>query len=376
MKLIAHTTILSASFALIMGGGLRPAVAEISAEDVLQEEAPVSDVIEISLEGDGANVDNAQRFIPQGPEAGTELFPPNPRPGGCYARVLSPAQYKTETIQMLKREASQRLEILPAKFKTVEETIVVKEASEKLVIVPATYEWTEEKVMVKPAFQKLEAVPAQFDVVSEQVIDKPAHVVWERGRGLIEKVNFATGEIVCLKEIPATYKTVTKRILKNPATTRTIEVPAEYKIVKKRLMKTPPIAKPVEIPEETTVQNVLQKVEPATVKRTPIPEEFQTFTKRIRVSEEKMAWKPVLCETNTTPQVLRQLQHSLKEKGFNPGPIDGTIGASTMKAILAFQKDQGLSIGGLTMDTFRALKVKLPWLSESKMINTGGELRQ
>ena len=137
-------------------------------------------------------------LFPQGAESGTELFPPNARPGGCYARVLEPAQYHTEKIRMLKSEASERLVSIPAKFETVEQTIVVKEAAEKLVIVPATYEWVQEKVMVKPAFDKLESVPAQYEMVSEKVIDKPAHVVWEKGRGLIEKVDFGTGEIVCV----------------------------------------------------------------------------------------------------------------------------------------------------------------------------------
>ncbi len=313
-----------------------------------------------------------QNFVPQGPESGSELFPPNPQPGGCYARVLVPAQYQTETIQVLKSEASERLEIIPAMFETIEETLVVQEAAERLEVIPATYEWVEEQVMVRPAFEKLENVPAEYELVSEKVVDKPAHVVWEKGRGLIEKVDFATGEIVCLKEIPATYRTVTKRVLKTPASTRTVEIPAEYATVKRRVMKTPPTTRTIAIPEETKVQKVQKVLSPATVKRIPIPEEHQSYTKRMKVAEERMAWKPVLCETNTTPQVLRQLQHSLKEQGFDPGPVDGALGAETMKAVVAFQKEQGLTIGGLTAETLQALKLDLPWIAETIAIDTGG----
>jgi hypothetical protein len=282
---------------------------------------------------------------------------------------------------MLKSEASERLEIIPARFEMVEETLVTQEASEKLEVIPATYEWVEEQVLVKPAFTKLVALSAEYETVSEQVIDKPAHVLWEKGRGLIEKVDFGTGEIVCLKEVPATFRTVTKQVLKSPATTQAIEVPAEYKtvkrrLVKRRLVKTPPTTKTIKIPEQTKVQKSLKEVEAATVRRIAIPEEFQTFTKRIKVSEEAMAWKPVLCETNTTPQIVQQLQHSLKEQGFNPGPVDGAIGAETMRAVVAFQKKQGLPSGGLDIDTFQALKVELPWFSETTAINTGlGELK-
>ena len=48
---------------------------------------------------------------------------------------------------------------------------------------------------------------------------------------------------MCLVEVPATYKTVTKTVLKTPATTRKVETPAEYTTVRKQVMKTP--ARPV-----------------------------------------------------------------------------------------------------------------------------------
>ncbi len=113
-------------------------------------------------------------------------------------------------------------------------------------------------------------------------------------------------------------------------------------------------------------------VEPATVKRISIPEEFQAITKRVQLSAEKMSWKPVLCETNTTSQIVRQIQQSLKKNGFYPGAIDGTIGEETMKAVIAFQEKQGLPRGGLDMDTFHALKVDVPWFSKTMSINSGG----
>ncbi len=303
-------------------------------------------------------------YIPQGADAGSELFPPNPRPGGCYTRVLVPAKYKTETITLLKSEASERLEIIPAVYETVEEKVLVKEASERLEIVPATYEWIEENVLVKEASERLEVVPAQYETVTEQVIDKPAHVIWEKGHGLIEKIDHTTGEILCLKEIPATYKTVSKRILKVPVTTRTIEIPAEYKIVKRQVMTNPPTTRKIEIPAEYKIQKVAKLVEPAKVNHIPIPEESQTVTKVVRVSEERMAWRPVLCETNITVDLIKQIQASLKERGFYKGSVDGDMGAGSQKAILKFQKDNGLSQGGLTAETLKALEIALPWLEE------------
>ncbi|MBT8422889.1 MAG: hypothetical protein KJP03_07215, partial [Gammaproteobacteria bacterium] len=49
----------------------------------------------------------------------TDLFPPNPKAGECYARVLIPAKYSTSTERVLIKEASERVEIVPASYKTV-----------------------------------------------------------------------------------------------------------------------------------------------------------------------------------------------------------------------------------------------------------------
>ncbi len=45
--------------------------------------------------------------------------------------------------------------------------------------------------------------------------------------------------------------------------------------------------------------------------------------------------------------VVRQLQQGLKEKGFDPGRIDGEFGPGTEAALLAFQKSAGLTADGI-----------------------------
>jgi inosine/xanthosine triphosphate pyrophosphatase family protein len=52
---------------------------------------------------------------------GGELLPPNAKPGECYARVFVPPTYKTETAQVITREASERVEIIPARYEKVTE---------------------------------------------------------------------------------------------------------------------------------------------------------------------------------------------------------------------------------------------------------------
>ena len=60
-----------------------------------------------------------------------------------------------------------------------------------------------------------------------------------------------------------------------------------------------------------------------------------------------------------TSSKVTQIQRALQSKGFNPGPIDGTIGSDTMSAVNAFQRSKGLPVAKyLSMETVRALGVK------------------
>jgi peptidoglycan hydrolase-like protein with peptidoglycan-binding domain len=60
-----------------------------------------------------------------------------------------------------------------------------------------------------------------------------------------------------------------------------------------------------------------------------------------------------------TPGVLTDLQKALKAAGFNPGPIDGSIGAQTMRAVDEYQRAKGMERGGLTLSTLKSLGVKI-----------------
>ncbi len=122
----------------------------------------------------------------------------------------------------------------PAKFVTEDQQVLVSEATEDVEAKPAVYRWVEKRVMVSEPTVKYEKVPAVYEWVEERILDKPAHTVWKKGEGPIQKIDEATGEIMCLVEIPATYKTIRKRVLKQAAGVRKIEIPAKYKTVKVR----------------------------------------------------------------------------------------------------------------------------------------------
>jgi peptidoglycan hydrolase-like protein with peptidoglycan-binding domain len=104
---------------------------------------------------------------------------------------------------------------------------------------------------------------------------------------------------------------------------------------------------------------VRKLVSAPTQKRIDIPAVIETVAKKVKVADERREWRSVLCETNMTPGVLTDLQKALKAAGYNPGPIDGSIGAQTMRAVDEYQRANGMERGGLTLSTLKALGVKI-----------------
>jgi peptidoglycan hydrolase-like protein with peptidoglycan-binding domain len=61
-----------------------------------------------------------------------------------------------------------------------------------------------------------------------------------------------------------------------------------------------------------------------------------------------------------TPRTIRQAQEALKNKGRDPGPIDGVLGPRTVAALDAYQKAEGLATTGrLDAKTLESLGVKV-----------------
>ena len=315
---------------------------------------------------------------------------------------------------------------LPAQYETIQEQVLVEEAYDTVSIQDAQYRMVDKTVLVSEASTRIEEVPAVYRTETEQVVDVPAHTIWKQGTGPIQRIDAATGEIMCLVEVPATYKTISKRVLASPATTRVVEIPAQYKTIKVRelvseaqeLRNTIPakyknvssqrrvsdpsfvwheisdttmskesrtgnkICLTEEAPRYQTVSRQEVATE-ATTRRIDIPAEYKTVTVQKLVSPAKettivipeeydyvslqeidkdgfMEWRSILCETNMDRATITSIQRSLKDKGYEPGPIDGVIGQATLSAVQSFQRDNDLPVDKyLNMETIRALGVNI-----------------
>jgi len=325
------------------------------------------------------------------------------QPGGsCLSEYYLPAEYQSEPMKVLKTAAYEQIEVIPAQYDWVEEKVLVKEASKQVVEVPAVYETVSENVLVSPAttqwkqgagaYQKLDhatgeimclvEVPAQYKTVTRKVLKTPAttrevevpaeyalqrvlklvkpaqerrvqieptyqtlnkmvkvadeRFLWQPDKLFTPDNARSTGQTVCLSETPAKVATVEQVLVKAAATTQVVEVPAEYRTVAVRKL-----------------------VKPAQSRKVEVPAVVETVAKQIKIGEPHSEWRQVLCETNTTPEVVQQLQGALSKAGFDPGRIDGYVDGRTLQAVDDFQRSSGLERGGLTLTTLKALGVKI-----------------
>jgi peptidoglycan hydrolase-like protein with peptidoglycan-binding domain len=73
------------------------------------------------------------------------------------------------------------------------------------------------------------------------------------------------------------------------------------------------------------------------------------------------------------PQLVREAQQALKQKGFDAGAADGHMGPNTENAIKQFQQAQGIpQSGNLDQQTLSALGVNENQMGSSSQGNTSG----
>ncbi|HCH32343.1 MAG TPA: hypothetical protein DE045_05350 [Oceanospirillaceae bacterium] len=286
------------------------------------------------------------------------LLPPNPEAGACYARVIVEPTYTTKIQRVEVKPAHQHHQTSDNHYVWEDQRVLVEDAHEHLTVVPAVYKTVDQKVLIEEAHTELTVVQAVYKTVTEKIMLTPAHNAWKVGRGPVEKINQLTGEIMCLVEVPATFTTVNKQVLVSPESVSETAVPAVYKTLQKRVVVTAETTKVEQHPAKYGTIKVRKLDRAAAGQVANHPAEFQDITTRTKVGDAHLEWREILCETNTTPDLIVRLQRALKAKEYNPGPIDGVIGQETLSAVSAYQQANSLATGQLTIATLKKLGVQ------------------
>ncbi|MFT6745158.1 MAG: hypothetical protein ACJAR8_001719, partial [Bacteroidia bacterium] len=336
-------------------------------------------------------------------------LPTNAEPGKCYAKCYIADQWKTETETVMSKEASKRMEATPAKYKTITETVLSKEAGKSVSVIPAKYETRTERVLIKEESKKIiivspakyetrtetmeikapatkiETTPAKYVTKTETMMVEAATTKWVKQKdAMCQAGNSNDCMVWCLVEVPAQYKTITKRVLATAAASNEVTIPGRSKTITKRIMVTPPVTREEVIPAEykTITKTVMvagpKTVEkdipaqyqtitktvvdvPASVRAIEIPAEYKTVTKRVLVKAGGFSeYREVVCSKNVTSQLVRQVQRALLAKGYTVGPAgtDNVLGKDTRAALIKYQKDNNLPVGNMNVETMKHLGIK------------------
>ncbi|MGH8679104.1 MAG: peptidoglycan-binding domain-containing protein [Burkholderiales bacterium] len=188
---------------------------------------------------------------------------------------------------------------------------------------------------------------------------RPAYTTWKPGdNGGITKIDETTGELMCLVEVPAEYKTVTKKVLRTAATTKSIDIPAAYADVEKRVMKAPGRTVVTEIPAQYEMREVTKLMEPAREMRVPVAAVYEDVSTKVLVADGSYEWRSVLCKTNATEAKITEIQQALKSRGHYDGEVNGILTSETLDAVQSFEKANGLPADRfINIETVNALGV-------------------
>jgi hypothetical protein len=279
--------------------------------------------------------------------------------GQCYARIWNEPRFSTGTQRTLVKPAGTRIEIVPAQYGTVNEQVVVREARREMRVIPAEYETVVEKVVVRPAYVRTETIPAVYDTFEEQVLVKPAYKTWKPGTMTnIQRVD-ESGQILCLVEVPAEYKTVTRRELRTAEQTRSIEVPAQYQEVEKTVIKTPERTEVTEIPAEYEMREVEKLVQPAREIAVSVEAQYAEVPTQVLSAPGCYAWREILCDTNMTQQTILSVQQELARRGYYGGEASGTFDEETLAAVNEYARANDLPVDPyLNVETAHALGIQ------------------
>ncbi|MEM9725493.1 MAG: peptidoglycan-binding domain-containing protein [Pseudomonadota bacterium] len=313
--------------------------------------------------------------------------PVNPRPGACYATVIQPPRYKTEYETVVVEPGGHRVKTIPARYETVEEQVLVQEATEREIFIKPTYKTVREQVVVRPGYEKIIVSEPQFRTITEEVVvDERTHrpqpkarmVRKERtrwvhpnrvpaGARVIAKGARNNQPAVLIVESILTKaavhnhgvrkKTITRKELAVPQRTRRVVVPPKVADVTRTVVDTPGRVEVVTDPPKYETIRRRRLVAPAV----ELVEHHKPTTEDVPydvlLEPAKAEWAEVLCETASTAGAMIGVQERLFQLGYYEGPIDGTGSANLRDAITAFQEDNKLATGGLTLETVERLGV-------------------
>lgn len=225
---------------------------------------------------------------------------------------------------------------VPKIYKEVTKKIVLTPSVAKKVKVTPVYKTLQVEKMVEPVKIKSIPIPAKYGTISYNKSQKLETFYWgdESTKDMPSRIRNECDKI-CLTETPAKYRTIKKRVVKIPASTKKVETEPQYTVVE------------------------IKKIEKeAAFKKVIIPAEYVTVVTERERTKGYSKWMPMICESNMTPSIVKKVQKALINEGFYRGDINGIWDLASKSAAREYQKSKGLAITSkLSIETMMALKI-------------------
>lgn len=276
----------------------------------------------------------------------------------CARVRMNGAAYGPRTIMTV--APSYREEVIPAKYKTVKIQKVKTAATMQEIDVPAEYETIEKRVVKQAAYTRYEKVPGKYKTVKRRVRKGLKALGYTDPQGFM--VNFPNGgkpgdgnDYPFIINPNSGYPMANIPNGGMPGSNNPYAIGANGM---------PSGANPADLAAYYSAgcpSGFGYDTQDGLCKRiTEIPAEFATVARTTitPASSKTTQWEEVVCPTKASGNTVLQVQRALKNKGYNPGPVDGVMGARTKSALAKYQKDNNLPVGGMNVQTLKALGVR------------------
>lgn len=278
-----------------------------------------------------------------------------PLTGFCHAYVLQPAAYQPKVEQVAIVEGSPTYTTTPAEIGTGERIVKVVDGYTDYAAIPPKFEEKTETIVVERERIEIITTPATYRTVTKKVLVKPATQRWNpRCKPTVFSPSIPPPNH-CLVTVAAEYRSVQQQLVAIPAKTIKHVIPAKTKTITRKVLVEPAriITKPVAAIYQNVKLSYISK--PATTETQPrattyIPIESQQEVRPARLTP-MLAW----CENSIEPEAVRRLQQRLQQLNYYTGAIHGQLDIATHTAVLNFQMHNGLATGAVTVETLSRL---------------------
>ncbi len=234
-------------------------------------------------------------------------LPTNPEPGKCYAKCVSPDEYKAENQRVMTKPSYKTLEVVPAEYKTEVETLVIKPETEKYTYKPATYKTVTDTIWTKQGYDKLAVLPSKFSDDSETVEIKSKSGKWVAGVKDPDcpSIDPADCRVLHYRAYPAINKDIPVKKLVKDETTSAKPIKGKYILVKRQVEVTKAKYEVEKIPAQKREVSKQVLVKNETTKSTTVPAEYIDVEKKILVKAGGLTvWREVPCTIPKQGEVL------------------------------------------------------------------------